>query len=70
MAAKRKLEEEAISKILVADTDFKSRAEASDTEEEEEEEEEVVVAAASFQPGDRLKEGTAICIPFSVQPKV
>jgi len=39
---KIKLEEEAISEIVVADTDFKSGAEASDVEDyfEEEEEEE------------------------------
>ena len=39
MAGKKiKLEEEAISEILVADTDLESGAEASDVEDEEEEE--------------------------------
>ena len=41
MATKKlKLEEEAITEILVADTDSESGAEVSDVEEEEEEEEE------------------------------
>jgi hypothetical protein len=38
MTAKRKLEEEAISEILVADPDSELGTEVSDTEEEEEEE--------------------------------
>jgi hypothetical protein len=40
MAKKLKPEEQAITEILVADTDSESGAEVSDVEEEEEEEEE------------------------------
>jgi hypothetical protein len=72
MAAKKiKLQEEAISEILVPDTNSESGAEAIDVEdefEEEEEEEEVkeqqqkkkhrLQLVADYQPGDSLKEGT------------
>ena len=80
---KIKLDEEAISEILVADTNCESGAEARDSEEyfeEEEEEEEEdnnnklqqkskhrVQQVADYQTGDLLKEGTQILILLSVQ---
>jgi len=79
-----KLEEDAISEILVADTDSESDAKASDVnyfEEEEEEQQQQQLQAsaksnhrlqqlADYQPGDRFKEGTQIFILLSVQQKV
>jgi hypothetical protein len=76
MARKKIKLEEAISEILVANTDSEPGSEASDFEdyfEEEEEEEEQqqqqrasaeveTQAATAYQPGDRLKEGTQIFI--------
>jgi hypothetical protein len=79
MATKIKLVEEAISAVLVADTDCESRAGASDIEDELEEEEEaeevnnnhkLQQTAEDYQPGDCLKEGTPIFTLLSVQPKV
>ena len=69
MAAKKiKLDEPAISEILVADTDLESGAQASDLEDEFSESKEELEASAQedelqqvaedHQPGDRLKEGT------------
>jgi hypothetical protein len=61
---------------LVAGTDSKSHAEASDIEDELEEAEEVdnnyklQQVAADYQPGDSLKEGTPVFILLSDQPKV
>jgi len=79
-----KLEEDAISEILVADTDSESDAKVSDVdyfEEEEEEQQQQQLQAsaksnhrlqqlADYQPGDRLKEGTQIFILLPVQQKV
>jgi len=78
-----KLEEDAISEILVADTDSESDAKASDVdyfEEEEEEQQQQQLQAsaqlnqrlqvADYQHGDRLNEGTQISILFSVQQKL
>jgi len=79
-----KLEEDAISEILVADTDSESDAKVSDVdyfEEEEEEQQQQQLQAsaksnhrlqqlADYQPGDRLKKGTQIFILLSVQQKV
>jgi len=81
MAGKEtKLEEDAISEILAADTDWESDAKASNVEdyfEEEEEEQQQqqlqasaklnhrLQQAAYYQPGDRLKEGTQIFIQSS-----
>ena len=75
MSRKIKLSEEAISEILVADTDSESCAGASDIEGELEEEEEAAAAeemdnsnrklqqvADDYQPGNCLKEGTPIFI--------
>jgi len=79
-----KLEEDAISEILFADTDSEFDAKASNVdyfEEEEEEQQQQQLQAsaksnhrlqqvADYQPGDRLKEGTQIFILLSVQQKV
>ena len=84
MATKKlKLDEEAISEILVADTDSESGAEVSDVEEEEDEQQQLLVQQASaktnhrlqqvaedYRPGDRLKEGTQMFILSLVQQKV
>jgi len=85
MAVKEiKLEEDAISEILVADSDLESDAKASDVdyfEEEEEEQQQQQLQAsdksnhklqqvADYQPGDCLKKGTKIYILLSVQQKV
>ena len=75
MASKRlKLDEEAISEILVADTDSASDAEFRDVEKEEEEEEveeeEQQQVVEFYHSGDRLKEGTQMYILSSVQQKV
>jgi hypothetical protein len=85
MAAKEiKLEEEAISEILVADTGSESGAEGRDVEdnfvEEEDEQQQHQQASAEvesqpaevadYQPGDHFKEGTQIFILLSVQQKV
>jgi len=80
---KIKLEEDAISKILVADNDWEFDAKASNVdyfEEEEEEQQQQLQASAmlnhrlqqvaDYQPGDRLKEGTQIFILLSAQQKV
>ena len=83
MARKKiKLEEEAISEILVADIDSESGAEArnveDDFQEEEEEEEEEepqqklnyrLQKVMDYQPGDHLKEGTQINILLLVRQK-
>jgi len=79
MAAKKiKLQEEAISEILVPDTNLESGAEAINVEDEFEEEEEKeqqqkkkhrLQPVADCQPGDCLKEGTQIFILVSVQQK-
>jgi len=79
---KIKLEEKAISEILVADTDSELGAEASEFEdyfEEEEEEQQQQQASAEvepqgaasgdYQPVDRLSEGTHIR-PFVGPAKV
>jgi len=79
-----KLGEDAISEIVVADTDSESDAKASDVdyfEEEEEEQQKQQLQAsaksnhrlqqvADYQPRDRLKKGTQIFILLSVQQKV
>jgi len=79
-----KLEEDAISEILVADTDSESDAKACNVdyfEEEEEEEQKQHLQAsaksnhrlqqvADYEPGDHLNEGTQIFILLSVQQKV
>ena len=77
MAKKIRLDMEAINEILVADTDSESPAEASDIEDELEEEivhnnnnHRLQQVAEDYQPGDHLKEGTAIFILLSVQPMV
>jgi hypothetical protein len=73
MSRKIKLSEEAISEILVADTDSESCAGASDIEGELEEEEaaaeemdnsnrKLQQVAEDYQPGNCLKEGTPIFI--------
>ena len=81
---KIKLEEDAISKILVADNDWEFDAKASNVdyfEEEEEKQQQQQLQAsaksnhrlqqlADYQPGDRLKEGTQIFILLPVQQKV
>ena len=70
MASKKlKLDEEAISEILVADTGSESGAEFSDVEEEEEEEQQQQVVEV-YHPGHRLKEGTQMFILSSVQQNV
>jgi hypothetical protein len=79
MAAKKiKLQEEAISEILVPDTNLESGAEAIIVEDEFEEEEEKeqqqkkkhrLQPVADCQPGDCLNEGTQIFILVSVQQK-
>jgi hypothetical protein len=51
MAAKKiKLQKEAISEILVADTDLESGAEASNVEGDFEDEEQQQQASAEFEP--------------------
>jgi len=79
-----KLGEDAISEIVVADTDSESDAKASDVdyfEEEEEEQQQQQLRAsaksnhklqqvADYQPRDHLKKGTQIFILLSVQQKV
>ena len=80
-----KLGEDAISEILVADTDSESDAKASDVDYFEEEEEEQqqqqqlrasaksnhkLQQVADYQTGDCLKIGTKIFILLSVQQKV
>jgi len=79
---KIKLEDDAISEIVVADTDSESDAKASNvdySEEEEEKQQQQQLQAsakskhklqqvADYQPGDRLKKG--IFILLSVQQKV
>jgi len=78
-----KLEEDAISEILVADSDLESDAKASDVyyfEEEEEQQQQHLQASAKsnhrlqqvadYQPGDCLKKRTQIFILLSVQQKV
>jgi len=85
MAGKKiKLDEEATSEILVADTDSESGSEASNFEnyfEEQEEEKDQqqqqqqkpkhrLQRVADYQPWDHLKEGTQIFILLSVQQKV
>jgi len=81
---KIKVEEDAISEIVVADTDWEFDAKASNVdyfeEEEEEEQQQQLQASAMFnhrlqqladyQSGDRLKEGTQIFILLSAQQKV
>jgi len=69
---KIKLEEDAISEIVVADTDSESDAKASDVDyfEEEEEEQQQQQLQADYQHGDRLNKGTQIFILFSVQQKL
>ena len=80
---KNKLDEEAISEILVADSDPESGSEASDFEEYFEEEDEEVQQqqqqqkskhrlqqVVDYRHGDHLKEGTQIFILLSVQQKV
>jgi hypothetical protein len=75
--------EQAISEILIADTDSESGDEAGDVEEyfeedEEEEQEEQPASAevepqaisGDYQPGDCLKEGTQIFICLLVHQKV
>jgi hypothetical protein len=75
---KIRLEEEAISEILVADTDSETGAEASNVEDKFKKEEEEKKNSSSkpkqkmnhrlqqdvkdYQPGDHLKEGTQIFI--------
>ena len=46
---KPKLDEEAITELLVADSDSESRAEVSDVEEEEEEQQQQILQQASAQ---------------------
>ena len=71
MATKKlKLEEEAITEILVADTDSESGAEVSDVEEEEDEQQQIIQQASAqdkpqaatsggvLPPWGHLKEGT------------
>jgi hypothetical protein len=80
MAAKKiKLQEEAISEILVPDTNSESGAETISVEDEFEEEEEKeqqqkkkhrLQPVADYQPGTSLKDGTQILILVSVQQKV
>jgi len=78
-----KLEEHAISEIVVADSNLESDAKASDvdySEEEEEQQQQQLQASAKsnhrlqqvadYQPGDHLKEETQIFIVLSVQQKV
>jgi len=81
---KIQLEEDAISEIVVADSDSVSDAKASNVnyfEEEEEEEQQQHLQAsaksnhklqqvADYQTGDCLKIGTKIFILLSVQQKV
>ena len=82
MAGKIKLQEGAISEILVADSNWESDAEASDVEdyfeEEEEEQQQQQLQAsaksnhrlqqvADYQTGDCLKEQTQIFILLLVQ---
>jgi len=81
---KIKLEDDAISEILVADTVSESDVKASNfdhfEEEEEERQQQQLQASAKsnhrlqqvtdYQPGDRLNEGTQIFILLSVQQKV
>ena len=81
---KIKLQNEAISEILVADTNSESGAEASDVEHDFEEVEEEdkndnkpqqkskhrLQQVMDYQPGDCLKEGTQIFILLLVQQKV
>jgi len=76
-----KLEEDAISEILVADSNSESDAKASDVdyfeEEEEEQQQQQLQASAEsnhrlqqvayYQPGDCLKRGRQIFILLSVQ---
>jgi len=77
-----KLDEEAITEILVADSDSESGAEVSDVEEEEEQQQQILQQASAqdkpqaakvaedYQPRDRLKEGTQMFILLSIQQKV
>jgi hypothetical protein len=83
---KIKLDEEAITEVLVADTESESGSEARDIEdycEEEEKEEQQrrqeeeeekkknrLQQVVDYQPGDCLKEGTQIFILSSDQQKV
>jgi len=81
---KIKLEEDAISEIVVADTDSESDAKASDVDYFEEEEEQQqqqqqqasakskhrLQQVADYKPGDHLTKGTQIFILLSVQQKV
>ena len=84
MARKKiKLEEEAITEILVADTNSESSPEAGDVDDFEEEEEDDDdnnnkslqksnhrLQVLDYQLGDCLKEGTQMFIHLSVQQKV
>jgi hypothetical protein len=77
------LDEQAISEILVEDSDSESGSEASNLEvslrrrkkrgtnnnnsKPQQKLEHRLQRVADYQPGDRLKEGTQIFIPLSVQ---
>jgi hypothetical protein len=64
MVKKLKLEEQAITKILFADTDSESGAEVSDVEEEEDEQQQQIIQQASAQDKPQATKHGGILPPW------